>query len=182
MENTNTTLQENEIDKAFESLPEEVQDFLSSPLFEAIILAIQENLSLTDNQRDIVKYIAYELLMKTMTPEEGLELLKNNGLTEDSAIKTMYALDSEVLIRAANITEFYTDEVEVGLEDGSTNVPSPDMKNLSLASLADRLKQASIAAPANRSEYGLNKPVSPTPAVETSSPAIDPYHEPIDNE
>ena len=173
------TEESSEVDTMFEALPEEVQNFLMSPLFEAIMKAIATELKLDTQQSAVVKYLSYELLLKTITPEDGYKLLIEKGVSQEIAVKILYSIDTEVVERAKNITEFYTDVVDFipddGVEEGESSKVSP------LSSLADRLKQASIATPVARN-YSLDgKPMNAAP-TEKSTRAIDPYHEAIDNE
>ena len=172
--------QENiEIDTVFEALPEEVQNFLMSPLFEAIIKAITAELKLDTQQSALVKYLSYELLLKTTTPEDGYKILIEKGVSQEIAVKILYSIDVEIVERAKNITEFYTDTVEFIPDDGSEE--SGVSKISPLTTLADRLKQASVTTPVARN-YSLDgKPMNAAPA-EKSTAAIDPYHEAIDNE
>ncbi len=169
------------IDEAFEGIPEQVQDFMISTLFKSIVAAIKETLALTDDQAQWVEYLANELLMKTFTMEEAFRFLTNKGITEELAVKIIYLIDTEIITRAINITEFFTDDSEMTEEERAEIDTSLDetvpASSSALATLSDRLKSASIATPSKR-DYSLNTPTVSTPAAPR---AIDPYHESIDS-
>ncbi|HTH93570.1 MAG TPA: hypothetical protein VL576_03780 [Candidatus Paceibacterota bacterium] len=174
-------VEETDLDTAFDSVPEEVQDFMNSDAYKFIINAIAKVLSLDDTQKELVRLVANEVLIRTMTQEEGFEFLIEHGVSNENAVKAMYAIDSEIVTRAANITEFYSDDIPViplDVDDNGTNV-SPVIRD-SLSSLSDRLKQATTAVPIARS--GANASDSVSPSQDSGSAAIDPYKEPIDNE
>ena len=174
-----------EIDEAFEGIPDQVQDFMISTLFKSIIKAIQETLALSDEQAQWVEYLADELLMKTFTQEEAFRFLTSKGIAEDLAVKIIYLIDTEIITRAVNITEFFIDDTEMTEEERAQIDTDLDeavpASSAALATLSDRLKSASIATPSRR-DYSLDKPTSGAPTAATPPRAIDPYHESIDNE
>lgn len=174
-----------EIEEAFTGIPEQVQDFMISTLFKSIIAAIKETLALSEEQAQWAEYLSNELLMKTFTIEEAFRFLTNKGVADELAVKICYLIDTEILTRAINITEFFTDDTEMTEEeraqiDTSLDENVPASSN-ALASLADRLKQASIATPSKR-DYGTDKSSVGAPAAPIQPRTIDPYHESIDNE
>ncbi len=181
MDNMPNTTEEIDLEAAFNSIPEEVQDFIGGDIFLAILSAIQSTFNLKDEQMILVRYVIYAILMNTMDQESGLRFLVDHTINTETGIKIMYVIDTEIITRARNITEFFTDdmaELENLQPDEPVRAPTP---NIALASLSDRLKQASIATPLKR-DYSLNTEKATTSTPETPPRAIDPYHESIDNE
>lgn len=183
-ETETTTLLGNKIKDALSGVPEEVKTFMWSTEYQIIIDTIQKTLLLTDKEKDLVKYGSYQLLLGIKTMEGLAGEWSATGMNPELIMKILYIIHEEILTRAQNITEFFTrnsDEIDdaydqLDNENGvEKKVPELNPSN-SLATLSDRLKQASIATSAKR-EYVSGKDTSTPPARVT----IDPYHEPVDN-
>lgn len=201
-ENETTTLLGNKIKDALSGVPEEVQTFMWSDDYKIIIDTIQKTLLLTDQEKNLVKYGGYELLLEMKTMEEVAKEWIAAGMKPELVVKVLYVIHQEILTRAQNITEFFTrdpnatsDEyAEVSNEDDNADeepgtepsIPptvSDQTKPIApgLSSLADRLKQTSIATPMKR-DYTATAETSSVENTPPSPHAIDPYHESIDNE
>lgn len=184
MQDTDKTTEGTDFEEAFDAIPEQVQTFLFSELFTAIINAIQQALTLTDEQKEWVEYLCYERVMDTMDDDAVFKYLTDRKVSPETAGKIIYAIDTEVVARAINITEFFTDDSDVTDEDIAEFQKAEEAKATApngLQSLADRLKQSSIATPLTRN-YSLDKPTTAAAPETPVKRAIDPYHESIDNE
>jgi hypothetical protein len=192
-DNTPTTLMGSQIRDALSAVPEEVQTFMWSNEYDVIINSIQKVLSLDDKQRDLVKYGGYQLLMGMKTMEDLSKEWVAAGMSQENALKALYAVHENILITAQNITEFFTkdpdnpseydldeeEEVET-VADDVNNAPAKLAPATGLESLADRLKQASIATPSRR-DYSLNG-ISNAPAADDGkkTDSSDLYREQIE--
>jgi hypothetical protein len=112
MDTMTNTIEQSILDDAFDSTPEEVFDFITSPAYTILLNGIQKILELTDEQKEKVRYASYNLLLKLKKSEEIYEYFIASGMNEELAIKALVAIQTEILERAANITEIYTDPVE----------------------------------------------------------------------
>ncbi|MDB5254725.1 MAG: hypothetical protein JWL92_101 [Candidatus Nomurabacteria bacterium] len=200
MESTPKTTEELWAEDGLKNVPSEVVDFMTSPLYEVIISAAQQALSLTAEQKNWMRLLSYELLMTTITEKGAYQFLIDHSVSAETAIKILYVIDTEILTRAENITEFFTDDSEVTDEEvASYAAPKPvNFAPTSLQSLADRLKQPSFSANTSHSyipaqgTVPANLPVTEliltpdtaadAPVAPASNPikTIDPYHEPIE--
>lgn len=174
-------------DEALENMPREVQDFMWSDFYDAIIIAIQKTVGLTDEQTKCVKNAGYDILMGMKTMEEVSVELVNSGITAESTAKILYLIDTEIITRAENITEFFTENTGEEESRAINSAPSPsDM----LARLNQTLMKPTTLAPIKR-DYSIEplnraKTDSNPSAISpnsTSSPqvdsakTIDPYRE-----
>lgn len=165
MENDITT----KYDQYLEVMPEEVVDFMWSNQYDILILAIQKTLSLTDDQTKLAKMAGYELLMGVKNMLEKLEDFKTSGIPEELSLKILYLIDTEIITRAENITEFFSPEIETP-EQIEIKAPSPDDI---LQRLKETITKPTIITPTKR-DYSLEK----TPESKSdSTKTIDPYRE-----
>jgi hypothetical protein len=169
MEPTIISTEDQEITDAFASIPEEVKDFIISNDFTVIITTIQKALSLTDEQTNLLKYGAQELLMKAATMEDLVKRWQQKGISDELIAKMLYTIHQEILVRAANITDFFTEEIdESNIENQQPSAPSPSDI---LATLKERLQEAKVVTPTSRTQ-GIQPQVP-----KSSTASIDPYRE-----
>ncbi len=168
-------------DDYLKEMPSEVQDFMWSDLYDIIIKAIQETLSLTDEQTAWVKASGYDLLMQVKSMNDVAKEFKDKGMNEELILKILYLLDSEVLTRAENITEFFTETDEDVSSNPVFQAPSP-------SELLERFKEGAVKPTvfAPTKHEPVVAPIEPTPAsvpppLSTNTPApqpiLDPYRE-----
>lgn len=153
---------------ALQNVPAEVEDFMWSDAFTIIIDAVQETLGLTEDQKKRVRIASYDILtgLKTM---EDISKDFSVDTPPELVAKILYAIDSEIITRAENITEFYTENPDES-EQSIQSAPSPaDV----LARLNQTLTKPATIAPVKR-EYS-----APTtaPSEPITKPSVDPYRE-----
>jgi hypothetical protein len=164
-------------DDYLKEMPSEVQDFMWSDLYDIIITAIQQTLSLTDKQTILIKNAGYELLMQYKNMEEVAHELDRAGIDSEVVAKILYLIDTEILTRAENITEFFTENTEdenITSTNTTSSLPAPTPADM-LARLSQNMTHATVFAPTKRTEDPkVSAPVAPTP---TQTQTIDPYRE-----
>ncbi len=170
------TTQQNTINEAFNNIPPEVEEFMWSDAYTIIVDAIKETLSLTDAQRDMVRQLSYDLLLKLKTVPQITEEFLNAGISQETTAKIIYLIDSEITTRAVNIAEFYAPhEDDIELEEKAvpaspSEKPAPDV----FTSLEQRLKNTTVVAPIARATPLTQISVKEVPQT---PPRIDPYRE-----
>jgi hypothetical protein len=161
---------------AIDSTPDEVRDFLWSDAYQGYINGIAKFCNLNDAQKKVVSDLFFDVLIGESSQTDAEQRLTDASI-DPTTQATIFALGYDYLIdTATQLTEEALSNEPSVIQPGSTN-PTP----LSLTSLANRLKQASVAAPA-KPDYALEKNPISTDSTTPSKTAIDPYHESIDNE
>jgi hypothetical protein len=161
---------------AIASTPDEVRDFLWGDAYQGYINGIAKFCNLSDIQKKIVSDLFFDIIINESDEVGAEQRLTDAGIPPDTQA-TIFSLGYNYLINAATqITEEAISNEPSVIQPGITS-PTP----VSLTSLANRLKQASVAAPA-KSDYALEKNPISTDSTTPSKTAIDPYHESIDNE
>jgi hypothetical protein len=110
--------------------------------------------------------------MQVKTMEEVSNDLLQAGITPEIAIKVLYLLDTEVITRAENITEFYTEDSETQDTSPKTAPTPADL----LARLNQNLVKPTVLAPAKRDHTDPLPPERPAPSPKPEG-FIDPYRE-----
>lgn len=181
--------------ETFDHLPQDIKETIFADDYQTILADTGKKFNLTPEQQSKFEFETTMVLMglnKRAYYQFDLELAL--GIEEETAESIAKEIDSTVFATVSDSLEQIEKEMigddkeldarldyeEKRLE--AQNPPEGEDKPLdtSLTSLADRLKQASIATPIRR-DYSLNASTTKAPAVETRA-AIDPYHEAIDNE
>jgi len=172
------------IEEAFDAIPPEVQEYIYSDDFEKSMTDMFAACGLSADKQTLFRGSLFGFLAQVEDEEEVLSTI--NEITDDEAVRqkmkewvgTNVSQKILPLITAAYILGDNDNEQSV------VTATTPIVSN-SLSTLSDRLKQASIAAPAKR-DYSLNKSSSSDPLISEapSTPVrtIDPYHEQVDNE
>ncbi|GEM_PF-2233884 len=190
--------------ETFDHLPKDIQEVIFSDDYQTILENTAKEFNLTMEQKNKLEFETTMVLMgvnKRIYYPFDLEL--DLGIEEDVAQtiskevnSTVFATVEESLqkIEQEDMGDEKELDAKLDYEKRRLDAENPEDKpvDANLSSLADRLKQASIATPAKR-DYSLTRDaapasipqiISPTPDVSATSarPAIDPYHESIDNE
>lgn len=171
MDNETITKEDIEFNTAFENIPEEVEDFMWSDAYNIIIDSIQQSLGLTDQQKQRVRIASYELLLNRKTMVDIAQDFSKDIQPELTA-KILYAIENEILNRAINLTEFYTDETEIPERVSFEKKPSDFFSHINQS-----LTTPTTIAPLKKT-YDSNGPVVTQPSkTPDTKPAIDPYRE-----
>jgi hypothetical protein len=165
--------------ETFNALPKDIQEVVFSDDYQRILSEIAEKYNLNENQAKKFEFETTMVLMGIITRayypfnlETELEIDEDtaqniaNDIT-DTVFAEVWKLLDEMDVKNNNEQSLLEEAPQTETVQENSGVVSP------LASLADRLKKASIAAPAKRDSEGA--------AVSSVPSAIDPYHESIDN-
>lgn len=181
MENELATSPKSDIEVAFDTIPEEVLQFIISDAFQVLISGIQKVLALSDIQMEQLKTGALAVLLRLKSADLVYQEFLDSGIEEELAQKMMYAIQTELVERAVNITDFYTNdptEEEEGESAGQSGIdpekvkaaPSPEDI---LASLEERLTKSRVVTPTTRTYDQAPQSSAPVPVKRS----IDPYRE-----
>ncbi|MES2224782.1 MAG: hypothetical protein V4478_02225 [Patescibacteria group bacterium] len=164
----------NNLEENIEELPEEARGFIFGDGLKNAEAEIFKNIDLAEEKLKISNMIKFYLLdIKSL--QDLSDLILSLTINKEKKVAVAKMIKEDIIDELILLSEVHE---EIDREAGSvTATISPN----SLASLSDRLKQASIATPLKR-DYSLNTEKTAAPAHETPSRAIDPYHESIDNE
>ncbi|MDB5188685.1 MAG: hypothetical protein JWM92_283 [Candidatus Nomurabacteria bacterium] len=186
------------VQQAFDSLPKDIQEVVFADDYQQILLDIAKKYNLTMEQLhklefqttmvlmglDSRAYFPFNLELELGIEEEIAQPLSQeiNDIIFATVEESLDTIDKE------NVGDDGALNAKLDYEERKFAVGNPEnspIPNSSLATLSDRLKQASIAAPAKR-DYSLGKSTDsaavPESTAPVSAPTIDPYHEPVDNE
>ena len=163
---------------ALNSVPPEVRAFMWSDVFAIILKVIGDTYKLNDKQREVLKSVAMETLIGTLTPVSRRVRLSDVGIVGETQDGILEAINEEIISRALVQIEEYK-ELK-GSEDTSF-IPSEKIEAPSpvqaLASIKERLSQPSNIASTKR-DYSLEKPEVPDVSIQKiEKPTIDPYRE-----
>lgn len=166
------------IEDAFAAIPAEVEDFMWSDTYRALIDAISTTLALTDEQKKLVTLKSYELLLGTVSMEKIAADFITAGFSQELTAKTLFLLTEEVLPQAKYITESYLPDPdepqtgETGTQETLDMVSAPSPADV-LASLKEKMTAPAAIAPSVR------ETAAPTnlPLEKSTAPRIDPYRE-----
>jgi hypothetical protein len=177
-------------EKAFDEIPQEVREYIYSDEFDKNIELLFNEIGLADDKQLVLKGSIFEFIAQIDDEDDLLNTI--NEITSDEVIRNKIKdwIDINVSQKILSlITDAYVNDDDDDEEDSQeiSTAEKPAIPS-SLSSLSDRLKQASITTPAKR-DYSLNKPIKKDSVVDNlsdapspTSHAIDPYHEPVDNE
>ncbi len=159
----------NTIEEDAADVPQEVKDFIFSDTFDGIKNEILKIIDKEDERLQFSNAILFFLFGGIL--EQQLDYTIRGLTIEDSKKEIIRKLIKEKVIDEILAIIEASEEIDKeSTENPVATTPTP------LSSLADRLKQASIAAPVKR-DYSLPS----ANEAPVSKPAIDPYHEQIDN-
>ena len=168
----------NQIEDNVEDLPQEAKDFIFGDDFETVSQELSLLLTNENEKKDLPNEIML-FLFGTRTIEELVSYIGSLTTTDENKQKIKEVIDEKIINELSLLIEV-NKEIDDEAGEGITN-PENKKNSIPLTSLADRLKQASIAAPAKR-DYSLNQKPGGVSGTETPGHTIDPYHESIDNE
>ncbi len=94
------TTEESSIDEALAGIPTEVVDFMWSDAFNLLLDALSKTLTLSEEQKQMIRGHIEDLLMQTTTMEAVAEALLQAGISEEITAKILYAIDAEFISRA----------------------------------------------------------------------------------
>jgi hypothetical protein len=160
-------------EEAFAAIPPEVQHYIYSDAFSYSLDELCSSFIVSDELKNSFKGALFSFIAQ-INDEEDL-LIAINEISSDETVRQNIKdwinenVNQKILTL---IADGYANE-EDDIDSNTTASLSREPIVTPLASLADRLKKASIAAPAKRDSEGA--------AVSSVPSAIDPYHESIDN-
>lgn len=181
MDNDITTKEDTEFQEALDSMPEDVRDYMWSPAFDYTIDVAQKVLELSVTEKEYVRDISYDLLMRLIDMEAAAKKLIDKEIPPEKVSKIMYFIYQEIMQSAENIAAYYGDTEQTqnsSTEESPKTRPTDGSTDAALANLGARLSQTSIIAPEKRT-YSIQKESTPTPPP-TTEKKFDPYHEPVD--
>ncbi len=175
---TDITTTEDKIEKAVADTPVEVLNFMWGDAYAIIMDAMQKTLSLTDIQKEKVGSLGQDLLLGLKNMENITEELVTI-MPAETVMKVLFILDSEVITRAENITEYFSPDPDEALGDvpqkqSVQDAPQQDI----LESLKAKLIQPATIAPVAR-DHSMGSAATPpqnTPGTKPSA-VFDPYRE-----
>ena len=175
--------------EALDTTPKEVRMFMWSEAFKLILTAIAETYKLTESQKEVVKRVAIETLIGTITPISRQIKLSDAGITNELQDKILEAINEEIVSRALAQVELYNELNEEQIEEasqktGPSDVATPTVKAVNapspadvLASIQDRLTKPSTVAPITR-DYSVTRATPAVKAPDTPKmPSMDIYRE-----
>ncbi len=185
--NVKTTIDDQEfIDdyaEALNTVPPEVRAFLWSDVFTIILNVIGDTFKLNDNQKDMVRKVAKETLIGILTPVSRRIMLADVGIVGELQDNILNSINEEIISRALVQVEDYTElygnkDVSTETSINSNNIISAPSPVQALASIQERLSQASTIAPVKR-DYSVEKPgeISSGTVTAPKPLAPDPYRE-----
>ncbi len=164
------------IEESFDTIPPEVQRYMYGPEFDTKLSELFSVVAITKEKQGQFKGALFGFIAQIEDEDDLIGAINDAVADEPSRQKIKDWLQTNVYQKVLElITVGYAsaDDDDQLSENSTPATTTPT----SLASLADRLKQASIAAPAKRDD--LNKEDADSAAT-TPKPVIDPYHEAID--
>ena len=178
------TKEDTTIEDAFESTPEEVKEFLSSNIFDLILLGIKDGLVLTDAQFDAMELATQELVIRTKTMQEvAVDFIESKAFTPELTAKVLYAIEGEVMSRIYTIID--TSNAEDAEQEESAEKAPAEVTHLTpvtapspadmLARLNQTLTTPTATAPTRR-DYSATKEAPMIDQMKTVR-NIDPYRE-----
>jgi hypothetical protein len=171
-------------EEAFTLIPEEVQEYIYSAEFKASFDKLCADCAIPAEKQTLLRGSLFGFIALLEEQEDLLSTINDTSADDTIRDKIKDWIQANVtekiltLVADSYISEEDSEDTPVAIQDGAAPVPAA----ASLASLADRLKQASIAMPSSRAYTSAKDAANALPATETPKPAIDPYHESIDNE
>jgi len=179
-----TNVEENEGDKKFNSLPEEIQDIIYSPITEEAILDIGEKYELHLDKLDTLQ-LATEAVMTGDVPAAQFipHLKKELSVDQQTAEKIGKEIDTEVFenIRDAIKSLSQPKEVEAVQEKPAGTPTTPELETLPVVAEENLpvVTKTKTEEPKRTIADIKTKQTTSSP-VTTSNYNIDPYREPIE--
>jgi hypothetical protein len=166
-------------EEAFDAIPPEVQRYIYSDDFDSKFQSLLSDIGTSEDNEKLLRGVMYGFIAQLEDEESVLDVIHQAtpDVMKQQKIKDWFIENISKQILAL-ITDAYVLEDE-GDESVEISSNTPIIAK-SLATLSDRLTQASIAAPMKR-DISFDIPKNTAPETETPRPAIDPYHESIDN-
>jgi hypothetical protein len=168
-------------EESFDAIPPEVQEYIYSDEFSDSLQKLFSDIALTPDNQVLLKGALFGFLAQINDEETLLAAITTivPDATQQQKVKNWIDTNISQKILAL-ITDAYIHADDDDVEEDQTIPASTGTITTTptaLATLADRLKSASIATPEKR-DLSLSTDNTPTSAPR----AIDPYHESIDNE
>ena len=181
--NPNTTQTEEKVfQEALDTMPEEVRDYMWSPAFDYAIDVAEKVIELTSQEKECVRDIAYDLLMRLIDMETAARKLLEQKIIPEKTTKIMYYLDQEVLQSARNLVNYYGDINEIARTESNQDEAIENSQQEVFSKLSHSFTTPSTIPPVKRTYTDL--PATPTtpkplseaiPASTPTKPTIDPY-------
>jgi hypothetical protein len=170
----------NEIVENADNLPQEVKDFIFGDVYEDISKELS-SLVVNETEKNDLPNEVILFVIGIKTSEDLISYVSSLTTAQENKERIKKIIDEKVILDLL-LTIEVNEEIDSEAATEDTTTLKPDIP-IALTSLADRLKKASIAAPAKRDYSALQSPTTMTePSIQTETPVkpvIDPYHEQI---
>lgn len=164
-------------EEAFDLIPEEVQQYVYGENFNKSLTELLAAIGLDTDKQQSFKGGVFEYIAQISTKEDLDEMIKEMVPDQTNRQKVQAWVDTYVVDNILSILDQQiTIDVYEEKDEEQTEAPRAATPP---SSLAERLKQASIASSAKREYTGTEE--NPAAISEEAPRTIDPYHEPIDN-
>lgn len=175
---TNTTqIEEEDFQAALDAMPEEVRDYMWSPAFDYAIDVAEKVIELTPQEKEYVRDISYDLLMRLIDMETATKILIEKKVIPEKVSRIMYYINQEIIQSAINLVNYYGDATEIARHDSSETDTVQITQNTLLSKVSQSLTAPTTIAPVKRT-YDSSGPVATQPPkAPDTKPAIDPYRE-----
>jgi hypothetical protein len=172
-----TATEEQEFQDALDAMPEEVRDYMWSPAFDYAIDVAEKVIELTPQEKEYVRDISYDLLMRLINMETAAKTLLEKRVIPEKVSKIMYYIDQEIIQSAINLVNYYGDATEIAQRDSGEVNTVEEPQNTLLSKVSQSLTAPTTVAPLKRT-YSSSEPIATQPPkAPDTKPTIDPYRE-----
>jgi len=171
---------------ALETAPVEVREFLWSDAYKGLIAGIAKTCNLSDAQKEVISDVLFDLVINMCDEVEAKERFTAAGISEEGQT-TIFSLGYDYIVSLSAVITAEAlvsdnDEADTPTNPAQIVAPGSSSKQVTPAAFAamqQRLQSPSITTGPVQGDY-----TAPAPAAVAApeKPAIDPYHEAIDNE
>ncbi len=195
MDTTTTKIEEDTFQEALDAMPEEVRDYMWGPAFDYAIDVAEKVITLSSQEKEYVRDIAYDLLMRLIDMDSAANILLEKKVAPEKVSKIMYYIDQEILESARNLVNYYGDINEIARSDQGKSAQSNESEQppQTVPDTFSRLSQSfttpsaiipkksvytdlpSASASVSNTPPGSRPLSEAIPKSDTSKPAVDPY-------
>jgi|GEM_PF-3423999 len=170
MDINNTQIEENNFQEALDAMPEEVRDYMWSPAFDYAIDVAEKVIGLTHEEKEYVRNVAYDLLMRLTDIETAAHKLLEQKVASEKVGRIMYYLDQEILQSAVNLINFYGDIQKVAVKNSEQHTLSMSQQTTQ-SDILSRLSQ-SLTTPTTLTPTKRTYTDTPSILINTLTPSV----------
>jgi hypothetical protein len=175
---TELTQRESTFNKALETTPIEIRDFLFSEAYTKLINAVAKQFTLSEEKKVVLDDVVFETIIGNINGEDAQEKLASLGLAEEDGSKLLAYIDYYFL--TPSIEEISENTNENQKENSGASLLNSQMAPSPLEALTmikDRLSKPNTITPTKR-DYSNELVAEPTTSeAPTNIKSIDPYRE-----